>query len=149
LDLAEAKRLSARQERVITPTSETELAAIVTHRLFRHIDLDTAHVVAQHYLDCFRQSVDAGADLPQRALRAEYQEEIVTDYPFHPELLTTLKRKVSTIPNFQRTRGALRLLAMVVRDLWSDPRDDVYLIHPHHVNLAVEGIANDLTSRLE
>lgn len=149
LDLAEAKRLSARQERVITPTSETELAAIVTHRLFRHIDSDTAYAVAQHYLDCFRQSVDAGADLPQRALRAEYQQEIIADYPFHPELLTTLNRKVSTIPNFQRTRGALRLLAMVVRDLWSNPRDDVYLIHPHHVNLAVEGIANDLTSRLE
>jgi predicted AAA+ superfamily ATPase len=37
---------------------------------------------------------------------------MVNDYPFHPELLTTLNRKTSTIPNFQKTRGALRLLAL-------------------------------------
>ncbi|MBI4640170.1 MAG: ATP-binding protein, partial [Candidatus Tectomicrobia bacterium] len=37
-ELAEAKGVSARQERVITSTGETEMAAIVTHRLFRRID---------------------------------------------------------------------------------------------------------------
>lgn len=69
-ELAEAKHLSARQERVITPTSETEIAAIVTHRLFRAIDRRVAAQVAWVYADYYPQCIVQGADLPQRALRA-------------------------------------------------------------------------------
>ena len=148
-ELAEAKRLSARQERVITPTAETEIAAIVTHRLFKYIDSAAASETTRVYMNYYHECLEYGADLPQRALRAEYSEEMEADYPFHPELLTALNRKVSTIPNFQKTRGALRLLAMVIRELWNYPQDDIFLIHPFDVNLASEGIANDLTSRLE
>jgi hypothetical protein len=145
----EIRRISARQERVITPTAETEIAAIVTHRLFRFVDeqaaLETAHAFGEYYHHIAEQN----ADVPQRALRAEYLHEIESNYPFHPEVLNTLNRKTSTIPNFQRTRGALRLLAMVIRDLWESRPEQTYLIHTHHINLAVEKIANDLTSRLE
>lgn len=148
-ELAEVKRISARQERIITPTAETELAAIVTHRLFRTIDCSVATEVASVYGNAYHRCVDHGMNIPQRALRAEYAEEISSYYPFHPELLNTLNRKTSTIPNFQRTRGALRLLAMVIRELWTSQPDSVYLIHSHDINLAVEDIANDLTSRLE
>jgi len=148
-DLAEARRLSARQERVITPTGETEIPAIVTHRLFRMINRDAACETANAYTESYRQLVEQGANLPQRALRAEYAEEMVGDYPFHPELLNTLNRKTSTIPNFQKTRGALRLLAMVIRRLWETCPPDTYLVHPFHLDLGVESITNDLTSRLD
>ncbi len=148
-ELTEARRISARQERVITPTAETEIAAIVTHRLFRSVDRDAAWEVAEAYGDTYRYCAEVGTDIPQRALRAEYAQEIKLHYPFHPELLNTLNRKISTIPNFQRTRGALRLLAMVVRELWTYMPEGVMLIHPHDINLAVDEIANDLTSRLE
>lgn len=148
-DLAEARRLSARQERVITPTGEAEIPAIVTHRLFRTIDRDAARETARTYAESHRQLVEQGANLPQRAVRAEYADEMIADYPFHPELLNTLNRKTSTIPNFQKTRGALRLLAMVIRRLWEACPPDTYLIHPFHLDLGVEGIANDLTSRLD
>lgn len=56
--------------------------------------------------NAFERLILQHIDLPQRATRAEYAKEIVTNYPFHPELLTTLNRKTSTIPNFQKTRGA-------------------------------------------
>ena len=36
--LAEALKVSARQERVLTPTGENEIAAIVVHRLFEQVD---------------------------------------------------------------------------------------------------------------
>ena len=147
--LAEARRVSARQERVITPTGETEISAIVTHRLFRHIDRTAGQATAAAYGVYFQRLLDQGADLPSRAARAEYVQEMVADYPFHPELLTTLNRKTSTIPNFQKTRGALRLLARVIRRLWEMRPPDAYLIHPYHLDLAVEDIAGDLTSRLE
>jgi len=148
-ELAEAKRLSARLERVITPTAETEISAIVTHRLFRSIDRQAAAETARVYMDYYRTCLDHGGDLPQRVLRAEYGQEIEADYPFHPELLTALNRKVSTIPNFQKTRGALRLLAMAIRELWRHPDEEISLIHPFHLDLAHEGIVKDLTSRLD
>jgi len=148
-ELAEARRVSARQERVITPTGETEISAIVTHRLFKSVDRDGARETARAYTNSYRQLVEQGANLPQRAVRAEYAEEMAGDYPFHPELLNTLNRKTSTIPNFQKTRGALRLLAMVIRRLWETRPADTYLIHPFHLDLGVESITNDLTSRLD
>ncbi|MBM4430799.1 MAG: ATP-binding protein, partial [Chloroflexi bacterium] len=116
--LSEALRLSARQERVIRPTEETDIAAIVTHRLFAAVDSEAARQTATAYANGYRRMANQGANLPQRAIRAEYSAEIVAHYPFHPELLNTLQRKTSTIPSFQKTRGALRLLARVVRGLW-------------------------------
>lgn len=148
-ELAEARRITARQERVISSASEAEISAIVTHRLFRRIDRAAAREVADAYHAYLAGLLDQGADLPQRAGRAEYAAEMAADYPFHPELLTTLNRKTSTIPNFQRTRGALRLLALVVRRLWQQRPPDCSLIHPHHLDLSVDQIAADLTSRLD
>jgi len=148
-ELAEAKGISARQERVITPTGETEIPAIVTHRLFKSIQREAAREVARAYMDFYRRLAEREAGLPQRALRAEYADGIAADYPFHPELLDALTRKVATIPNFQKTRGALRLLAMTIRRLWETRPTDAYLIHPFHLDLGVEEIANDLTSRLD
>ncbi len=147
--LSEAQRVSARQERVITPTGETEIPAIVAHRLFQSIDGEAAREAAREYTNAYRRWTEKGANLPMRALRAEYASEIIADYPFHPELLNTLTRKTATIPNFQKTRGALRLLAMTVRRLWETQPSDAYLIHPFHLDLSVEEIANDLTSRLD
>lgn len=148
-ELSEAKRVSARQERVITPTGETELSHIVTHRLFKRIDRAAAKETAKAYADCYAKLVAQGTDIPQRALRADYIDEMVTDYPFHPELLTTLNRKTSTIPNFQKTRGALRLLARVVRGIWEARPRDAYTIGIHDIDLGQDDIANDMTSRLE
>jgi len=147
--LAEARRVSARQERVITPTGETEIAAIVRHRLFSRIDPTAAAQVAAAYRAAYLAWAEQDAALPDRALRAEYAHEIEASYPFHPELLDVLNRKVSTIPNFQKTRGALRLLALVVREVWRRRPADAWLIHPHHVALDALQIVEDLTSRLE
>lgn len=147
--LAEARSISARQEHVLTPTAENEISAIVTHRLFSRVDRRAAEEAARRYSAYYVRLIEQGVDLPQRAARAEYQAEIVQDYPFHPELLTTLNRKTSTIPNFQKTRGVLRLLAQTIRDLWQRKPKDCSLIAPYHLDLANDQVANDLTSRLD
>jgi hypothetical protein len=149
VELSEAKRVSARQERVITPTGETELSRIVTHRLFSDIDAKAAAEAAKAYVAYLTQVSDQGVEIPEKAMRAEYADEIALCYPFHPELLTVLNRKTSTIPNFQRTRGALRLLARVVRRVWELAPKDATLIGIHDLDLSLDDIANDLTSRLE
>jgi len=147
--IAEARSISARQEHVLTPASENEISAIVTHRLFSCIDRQAAEETARRFSDYYARLMEQDVDLPQRAVRPEYRAEMVQDYPFHPELLTTLNRKTSTIPNFQKTRGVLRLLAQTIRRLWSTKPKDCFLICPHHLDLADDQIANDLTSRLD
>ena len=118
-ELAEARSVSSRQEHILTPTAENEISAIVSHRMFASVDRPRQpRRSAEEYVRYFAKMIEQGVDLPQRATRSEYQAEIVQDYPFHPELLTTLNRKTSTIPNFQKTRGVLRLLAQTIRDLW-------------------------------
>jgi len=148
-ELAEARSVSARQEHVLTPTAEDEVSAIVTHRLFANVDRKAAKETAKSWSAYSARLVEQGVDLPQRAVRAEFQAEMVQDYPFHPDLLTTLNRKTSTIPNFQKTRGLLRLLAQTVRDLWHTKPKNCFLICTHHLNLSDEQVANDLTSRLD
>jgi len=148
-ELEESKRVSNRRERVLIPTNETEISAIVTHRLFKRIDRKAAEATATAYHAYYTKLRDQEANLPDRAVRAEYAQEIVTDYPFHPELLTTLNRKTATIPSFQKTRGALRLLARTVRGLWDKQPADALLIHPYHLDLAADEIVNEFTSRLD
>jgi hypothetical protein len=147
--LAEAKSLAARQERVITPTAETEIAAIVTHRLFKYINRDAAQETAAAYYNFYQQLQNQNANIPGLATRSEYSQQIIDEYPFHPTFLKTLNTKTATIPNFQRTRGALRLLAMTIRRLWENQPADTYLIHPHHLDLGVGEIVAELTSRLD
>jgi predicted AAA+ superfamily ATPase len=149
MDLLEARRVSARQERVITPTGDAEISRIVTHRLFRSIDREAGEKAAQEFASYYAELARKGADLPSRALRAEYAAEIAQDYPFHPEFLATLNHKTSTIPNFQKTRGALRLLARVVRRVWDEKPKDAFTVAVHHLDLGLDDVANDLTSRLE
>lgn len=148
-ELNEAKKLSARQELIVTPTGENEISNVVNHRLFKSIDTEEAKETARQYGAAYAGFESKGAELPVKALRAEYAEEIRKCYPFHPELLSVLSRRVATIPNFQRTRGVLRLLARVVRNIWDTRPADTWLIHPHHVDLLLKDVANDLTSRLE
>jgi hypothetical protein len=55
-------------------------------------------------------------------------------YPFHPELVDILYERWGSLPNFQRTRGVLRLLAMVAGDLYKQSSPGA-TIQPAHVNL--------------
>ncbi|MCB9118705.1 MAG: ATP-binding protein [Caldilinea sp.] len=147
--LRETLRVSARQERVLTPSAENEISAIVVHRLFKRVDHDAVQQIVDRYGAYYQEVRAQNAPIHDRALRADYLQEVATAYPFHPELIRVLNLKVATIPNFQRTRGALRLLAAAVRRLWRHPDSNTWLIHPHHIDLGQQQIVEDLTSRLD
>lgn len=147
--LKEAAAIGARLDHVISPTGENEIAAIVRHRLFEQVDPEAGREVATVYHAAITGEIDSGRDLPSHASQAGYARDLGDSYPFHPELLLGLNEKVSTIPNFQKTRGALRLLARVVRGLWTERPHGTWMIHPHHVDLTDDEIAADLTSRLD
>ena len=148
-ELEEARKVAARHERVISPADESEIAPIVRHRLFESFDKSAAAETADSYRAYYRELAERQAEIPERVLRANFHEEMVKNYPFHPELFTVLNRKVATIPHFQKTRGALRLLARMIRRLWQERPQDASMIAPYHIDLGDEGILNDLTSRLD
>jgi len=145
----EARELMARKELVLRPSEEADLPRILARRLFDPIPAGTAGPVAQAYSETADAAFSNGLDLPEGMTGAGWASEVARTYPFHPALIRVLDKRLSTIPNFQRTRGALRLLARVVRALWQEQLDDAQLIHLHHINLADRVIAEELSSRLE
>jgi predicted AAA+ superfamily ATPase len=111
----ELVRASARQERVLSPSTDIEVYNIVRQRLFGSISAEAADKASEAYLQAFRAS---RVNLPDGCKDATYATAIANSYPFHPELFNLLTKKIASIPEFQRTRGALRLFARVVRYLW-------------------------------
>ncbi len=141
--------VSARQERILTATLDDEVAGIVASRLFSLVDRIAGAEVTTAFAELYRRGLDGGEPLPSFVGGSDYRHVLESAYPFHPDILNVLINKVGTLANFQRTRGALRLLALVIRDLWLNRPDETYLIHLHHINLGNDEIAAELTSRLD
>ena len=75
-------------------------------------------------------------------------EALRKGYPLHPELIETLMQKTSTLENFQRVRGMLRLLAQTVAQLWREQLGDATAIHLHHVDPGNERIRLEVATKL-
>jgi hypothetical protein len=80
--------------------------------------------------------------------RPEYLYTLENAYPFHPVLLDILYERVSTIPEFHLTRGLLRLVSLIIKDVLNTlPEEPV--IMPYHINLINEDIFHELTHKLQ
>jgi Protein of unknown function (DUF499) len=146
-ELQETMRASARQERVLSPSTDTEIYNIVKQRVFATVSETAAQKAAAEYLAAYR---NCRVNLPDGCKDASYSKAIAQSYPFHPELFNLLTKKIASIPEFQKTRGALRLFAQVVRHLWENRDGWVSMIHTHHIPVGMDAeITNDLTSRLQ
>ncbi len=147
--ITDAQSLIARKEHVLRPSDEGDLPKILARRLFARVDPRAAGAVAAAYAAAATDAFSRGADLPERVAGPDFANDVARNYPFHPDLITVFDKRLSTIPNFQRTRGALRLLARTVRLMWDTPSPGTTLIHLHHVELADKDTAEDLSSRLD
>lgn len=114
--------LSALETRVVRvggsekPVEDEEIYEVVRRRLFdRMTDETVIEKVARKYKDMYHNRRDA---LPAEADRVAYVERIKKAYPFHPELIDLFRVRWGSDSRFQRTRGVLRLLASIVKDLW-------------------------------
>lgn len=115
--------LSALETRVVRvgssvkPVDDEEIYEVVRRRLFDRItNYDVIEQVARKYKDMYHNRRDS---LPAEADRVAYVERIKKAYPFHPELIDLFHIRWGSDSKFQRTRGVLRLLASIVKDLWS------------------------------
>ena len=147
-ETAELASVLSRSGRVIQPATDTEIAEILKRRLFQTIDLTAAAEAGIAYRDLYEHvkqtvALSGGAESP-----AQYGDAVAASYPFHPEIIRVLDKRLGSIPNFQRARGALKLLAEVVADLW-EKDDDTEVINVSDINLGRLGILNHLTVAID
>ena len=143
--LAEAEMVASRKATQLNPTEEDETADVLRRRLFDEVDRSAADAVVAAYADVWNRNQ---VDLPASVLRPEIRDLFRRGYPLHPETLSVLTEKLSSLSTFQRTRGMLRLLARTVHVLWRDKPADALAIHPHHIDPSFGPIRNEITTRL-
>jgi hypothetical protein len=144
--LAEAESVAARKATLLDPTAEHETAQVLRRRLFKRIDDAGAVEVVEAYRALWSQHA---TELPQARINEDRAAELGRGYPFHPALMGVLTDKLSTLSNFQRVRGMLRLLTQTVAHLWAERPADTYAVHLHHVDPGFEPIRNEILTRLE
>lgn len=142
----EYKSVAARKATVLDPTKEDETVKVLRRRLFGRIDDTQAENVIQSYKKLWEKNRDGIAQTSELDKRIDAFRQ---GYPLHPELIETLRNKTSTLNNFQRVRGMLRLLARTVAQLWQEQPQTTYAIHLHHLDPGEENIRREITTRLE
>ena len=143
--MEEAESVSARKAALLDPTEEDETVRILRRRLFTHIDDARATAV----IEAYRQLWEAHKEqLPPAGSHDSRLDAFTAGFPLHPELIDTLREKTSTLGNFQRVRGMLRLLARTVARIWDKRPTDAYAIHLHHLDPGFEPIRQEIVTRL-
>lgn len=96
----------------VEPVTPHDVAEILRRRLFRQVAGATQR---QAVIDAMMAGLQRLALHPQQTDQAAY-ERLAANYPFHPDLIDVLYQKWVSLGRFQRTRGALRLLAYALRE---------------------------------
>lgn len=107
------QKVSGRVEKVYTPVKENEITNVIRRRLFSTVDLDKAKTNIAEFIEyAEREGI-----LPAGKGISEYRQKFDDSYPFLPDVVETLYHRWGTLPTFQRTRGVLRLLSLVIHSL--------------------------------
>lgn len=130
-NLAKIEKIFGRLEAIYTPVQGREVYSIIRRRLFERPDEGKVREIVDRYISTYQNHKNA---LPGKATSVEMREKMELAYPFHPDIIDILYEKWSTFSSFQRTRGALRLLARVAEDLF-EREEAIDLILPGDINL--------------
>lgn len=144
-ELERLKHIFSRVQNLREPVKGEEIYAIIRRRLFADVGKRTVHQdIANAYMEDYKNR----ANLPEEVRKTDYREKIIKSYPFHPFTIDIFIRHVATNPGFQKTRGALRLLGLVVSDLWKKKTADA-LIHAGDIDLNHDEIRNELVELVD
>jgi predicted AAA+ superfamily ATPase len=104
------------------PVGTEEAFEIVRRRLFSSInDKLAAESVCRAFADYYTANSE---DFPRETQESRYFDRLMHAYPIHPEVFDRLYEDWSSLDNFQRTRGVLKLMAKVIHRLWKDNDKD-------------------------
>ena len=120
--LASLSHYFGRIQALWKPVGTEEAFEIVRRRLFTSInDKLAAEAVCREFADYY---IANGDDFPRETQESRYFERLMHAYPIHPEVFDRLYEDWSSLDNFQRTRGVLKLMAKVIHRLWKDNDKD-------------------------
>ncbi len=106
------QKVTGRTERIYTPVEEEEIEHVIRKRLFQSVDEAGAKKVVNDFVNYATTEGLLSGDEVQR-----YRQRFINSFPFKPEVIDVLYKRWGSFPTFQRTRGVLRLLSLVIYDL--------------------------------
>lgn len=115
--LAQLQKVLGRVEKIYTPVNEQEIAKVIRKRLFSSIDQEEVGEVVNEFIDYAEKE----KILPIGMETSEYRNRFLDSYPFLPDVIDVLYHRWGSFSTFQRTRGVLRLLSLVVHNLKEKP----------------------------
>jgi hypothetical protein len=137
---AESSRLS--QNIIPVQLNTNELYYILRKRLFQTLpDAATVQAVAMSYATALSHArqMDVAVDPPE-----QLQVNIMQSYPFHP-MIRDLYARFRENQGFQQTRGLIRLMRLMVADLWaSGAAKTESLLSAHHLNFNNPAILTEI-----
>ena len=136
---AMARESLSRQAKYLVPMEKEEVAQALKKRLIKSIKDQYKEEVVKRY---YEYLVEKGLvdDI-------KYLERLRESYPFHPLLIDILYDRVSTIEDFNKTRGIFRLVSLILNRLYRD-RIGCKLLSPGDILLEDREIMEELTNRL-
>ncbi|KAF5065582.1 hypothetical protein DSECCO2_272550 [anaerobic digester metagenome] len=131
------QKVVGRVEMIYTPVQDEEIYPVIRRRLFSSVD----EVEAENIVDEFIDYADQENILPKKIDKSEYKKKFIQSYPFQPEVIDILYTRWGSFPEFQRTRGVLRFLSLIVNSLRNSKNS---LIHLSDFDLNDETIKREL-----
>lgn len=143
--LEKLKKFSGRIEDSISPVDDHDIPNIIRARLFQSTPKqiqDRAEPIINDFVDyCEEERI-----FPEGIEKSEYRKQFEKSYPFLPQVIDVLYKRWGTLQSFQRTRGVLRLLSIVVNDLL---KTDKPFISLGDFDLSNERLKGELTRHLD
>lgn len=119
-------KYAGRTKDTITPISDNDVPKIIRQRLFSSTDAeirDRSEKIVNDFVDyCEDEGI-----IPEGMQKSQYREEFFKSYPFLPQVVDVLYTRWGTILRFQKTRGVLRLLSLVVNSLATSDKQFISL----------------------
>ena len=132
-------------ESIWKPVAANEGFEVVRRRLFLDCkNPDGRDAVCAKFSQMYSEN---SGDFPLESREVEYMERMISCYPIHPEVFDRLYGDWATLERFQRTRGVLRLMAVVIHELWMG-NDAGLMIMPGSIPLDVPTVRDELTRHL-
>jgi hypothetical protein len=140
--------LAARKDQRREPVEGSEILSVIQRRLLAKLPKDADSLpAATAYQETVTQMRRAYAQSAAERQQAEedglaLRDRVRSSYPFHPALIDLMRERWAAIPDFQRTRGALRFLASCLRAAHREGKSRAVLgpgdvpIHDSEVRLA-------------
>jgi hypothetical protein len=129
------QKVAGRVEKIYTPVQEDEINKVIRRRLFSEVNEAKAKTTVSEFVNYAEKE----GVLPAGKEPSEYRESFLESFPFMPEVVEVLYHRWGSYPTFQRTRGVLRLLSLVIYSLKMSGRP--------YISLADFDLNNEETKR--